>query len=212
MVSSKSSFPLHSRPQTPDSPSLPTLSAPSSPQFQPPLSLCRPVSGHGSRNTDHGPRLRHETTSATPLSATLTDNPQLHENKATLSPAFATLTRRVKHKSFICHSYKKHGGVGYTLSAFVRASHRCDVTLANSWILAFLAAHSSLFSLFDGKRKKLISLLSYSSALFKKERCDILFPINSFRTLCQNTGGGGAPPLPLSHPRKQSQVCSVFQP
>lgn len=30
-----------------------------------------------------------------------------------LSPLSATLARCVRHKSFVCHSYKKHRGVGY---------------------------------------------------------------------------------------------------
>jgi len=50
--------------------------------------------------------------SVTPFPATLTSHLQLVENAAALSPAFATLTRRVKHKSFVCHSYKKHPGWG----------------------------------------------------------------------------------------------------
>jgi len=44
------------------------------------------------------------------LPATLTKNLQLTENKATLGLFRATLTSRVKHKSFVCHSYKKQGG------------------------------------------------------------------------------------------------------
>ena len=48
-----------------------------------------------------------------PFPATLTSRRQLNENKVTLSPAFAILTGCVKHKSFVCHSYKKHGGWGY---------------------------------------------------------------------------------------------------
>ena len=134
------------------------------------------------------------TASASPLSATLTHNQQLHENKATLSPAFGTLTRRVKPNSFVCHSYKKHPGWGYPLSVFLHAAHLCPLTLANSVIPAFLVAHSSLF---DGKCEKLIPLLSCSCALFKKECCDNSFPINSFHTLWQNTGGGTlSPALP----------------
>ena len=50
--------------------------------------------------------------SVTPFPATLTGHSQLTENPGTLSPAFATLTRHVKHKSFVCHSYKKHRGWG----------------------------------------------------------------------------------------------------
>ena len=44
--------------------------------------------------------------------AILADHLQLTENPATLSPAFATLTRRVKLNPFVCHSYKKHRGWG----------------------------------------------------------------------------------------------------
>src|SRR5580692_5400373 len=51
-------------------------------------------------------------THLSPLAATLTDQSQLIEESITLSLAFATLTGRVKHKSFVCHSYKKHPGVG----------------------------------------------------------------------------------------------------
>ena len=48
----------------------------------------------------------------TPFPATLTSLLQTAENATTLSPAVATLTERVKHKSFVCHSCKKHPGVG----------------------------------------------------------------------------------------------------
>jgi hypothetical protein len=51
--------------------------------------------------------------SLTPFRATLTSHLQLTENAAALSPAFATLTRRVEHKSFVCHSYRKQPGWGY---------------------------------------------------------------------------------------------------
>ena len=50
-----------------------------------------------------------------PLFATLTTSLQLTENTATLSPFRATLADCVKHKSFVCHSYRKHRGV-HTLS------------------------------------------------------------------------------------------------
>src|SRR5579859_694579 len=50
---------------------------------------------------------------ASPLLATLTRALQLIENPTTLSPFPAALTSRVKPKSFICHSYKKHGGWVY---------------------------------------------------------------------------------------------------
>ena len=51
--------------------------------------------------------------STSPLFVILAKPPQLHENKTTLSPAFATLTRLVNYNSFVCHSCKKHPGVGY---------------------------------------------------------------------------------------------------
>jgi len=51
--------------------------------------------------------------SPSPFPATLTSRPQIVENKTTLSPAVATLTDCVKHKSFVCHSCRKTPGVGY---------------------------------------------------------------------------------------------------
>jgi hypothetical protein len=51
--------------------------------------------------------------SLTPFAATLTDPLQLVENATASSPGFATLTSRVTHKSRVCHSYKKHAGVGH---------------------------------------------------------------------------------------------------
>src|SRR4249920_1600482 len=52
----------------------------------------------------------------TPLFASLTAIVQIPENKTTLSPVFATLTRHVTPSSFICHSFKKHRGWGYPFS------------------------------------------------------------------------------------------------
>jgi len=51
--------------------------------------------------------------SLSPFPATLTSRLQIAENKTTLSPAVATLTDCVMHKSFVCHSYVKHGGWAY---------------------------------------------------------------------------------------------------
>jgi hypothetical protein len=48
---------------------------------------------------------------------TLTVSLQLPENKSTLGPTVANPTSRVRHKSFACHSYRKHRGVGYPLRA-----------------------------------------------------------------------------------------------
>ncbi len=57
-----------------------------------------------------------------PLFATLTPNEQLTESKATLSPFPAALTRHVKPKSFIFHSYEKHRGAGESVRFFARYS------------------------------------------------------------------------------------------
>jgi len=58
------------------------------------------------------------TVPVTPFSAALSGHSQLTENPSTLTSAFVTLARRVKHKSFVWHSYKKHPGWGYsTLSS-----------------------------------------------------------------------------------------------
>jgi len=51
---------------------------------------------------------------AIPLFAILIPSVQIPENTTTLSSVFATLTRPVKHKFFVCHSYKKHLGWGHT--------------------------------------------------------------------------------------------------
>src|SRR5271168_4448767 len=50
---------------------------------------------------------------ASPFVAALVGRSQIIEKTAILSPAFATLTDRVKPKSFPCHSYRKHPGWGY---------------------------------------------------------------------------------------------------
>ena len=52
-----------------------------------------------------------------PFPTTLTGPSQTAENATTLSPAFVTLTDRVNHNPFVCHSYKKTPGVGIPLPA-----------------------------------------------------------------------------------------------
>jgi hypothetical protein len=59
---------------------------------------------------------------------------------------------------------------------------------------AFSFPSSFTLSLFCKKNKKITSLFSNSSALFKKERFGNSFSINTFRTLLQNTEGGAPPP------------------
>ncbi len=58
----------------------------------------------------------------------------------------------------------------------------------------FSSLPSFTLSPFYKKSEKITPLFSDSSALFKKERLDNSFSINSFRTLLQNTGGGTPPP------------------
>jgi hypothetical protein len=53
-----------------------------------------------------------------PRRATLALDSQLTENPATLSPFPATLTSRVNPNPFVCHSYKKHPGVGVSRQIF----------------------------------------------------------------------------------------------
>jgi hypothetical protein len=62
--------------------------------------------------------------SLTPFPATLTSALQITEKPASLSPAFATLTSRVKHKSRVCHSYKKHPGWRVPFSPNLRTIKR----------------------------------------------------------------------------------------
>jgi hypothetical protein len=205
MVVSQSSFPPHSRPQTPDSPSLPPNlhRLPGSPfvtslhpYFIPSSAATQhhlqPLSTHSLAHTFHY-------TGGVLTSTPIFEFPISHFvfSTASATPAFATLTGRVKHKSFVCHSYKKHRGVGYPSLADPASFRSRCFTPANGLPPRFLPAHSSLFSLFHGKREKLIPFLSCSSALFKKECRDNSFPINSFHTLWQNTGGGTlSSPLP----------------
>lgn len=61
-------------------------------------------------------------------------------------------------------------------------------------ISAFSSLSCFTLSFFRNKREEINPLYSTPSALFKNEYFDKSFPINSFRTLLQNTGGGTPPP------------------
>jgi len=77
--------------------------------------------------------------SLTPFFATLTNHLQPIENAITLSPVFASLTDIVKHKSFACHSCRKHRGVGYTAqSKFLSSPH----VFPNSFVIRTSAKRS----------------------------------------------------------------------
>ena len=68
----------------------------------------------------------------TPFPAALASAPQITENTTALSPFAATLTSRVKDKSFVCRSYKKHRGWGRELRFFGRNAGK-RVHPACSW-------------------------------------------------------------------------------
>jgi hypothetical protein len=66
------------------------------------------------------PHSCRKTSRVSPFFATLTRSLHLTENTATLSPFPAALTDRVKHKSFVCHSYRKHRGWGTSARSRLR--------------------------------------------------------------------------------------------
>ena len=85
-------------------------------------SLCVKLSSFSLLNCGLSPVGCELSSPLSPLLATLMRHVQITENKATLSPFPATLTSRVEPKSFVCHSYEKHGGVGCPLPFFDRRS------------------------------------------------------------------------------------------
>jgi hypothetical protein len=72
----------------------------------------------------------------TPFAAALTAPRQLNENSTTLSPLAATLTSHVNHNPFVCHSYKKHPGVGVITSKMKRTSSLCRHTTCTQFPVA----------------------------------------------------------------------------
>jgi hypothetical protein len=78
---------------------------------------------------------------ATPFFATPACSLQPIENTATLSPVSATLTSRVKPKSCVCHSYRKHRGWGMpTFLASVSSSNH-DFNSNSHGITSFAHPH-----------------------------------------------------------------------
>jgi hypothetical protein len=147
----------------------------------------------------------------TPFLATLAAASQLTENPATLSPFAAALRRRVKPNPFVCHSYKKHPGVGVSRHIFPQS---CSSIFSVNSALAVPGVcpdrvealesqfkttavpplqqkplPHALFSLFPKNDDKLNPSFSGSSALFQKDCSRNSFPIISFRTLSQNARG-----------------------
>ena len=82
------------------------------------------------------PERRVNFPSLSPFPATLTSPLQPLENTATLSPAFATLTRHVNHNPFVCHSYAKHPGGGNILQTkgSGASSEASRITIHGTWI------------------------------------------------------------------------------
>jgi hypothetical protein len=140
----------------------------------------------------------------TPLFATLTALPQMPENTTTLSSAFATLTSRVKPKSCVCHSYKKHPGWGYVIvNFFVAQTSVCallrqsasessvanDPQELNSLAVHRITSHEAppaASALFLPPVTSHKSLTPVESALTKKPGGHPLAFIAALRSLCHN--------------------------
>jgi hypothetical protein len=84
------------------------------------LCLCVKLPPRSFQTRGRSTFVRHPLTPVRPFFATLTTHLQPTENKTALSPFPATLASRVKHKSFVCHSYKKHQGVVRHAPLFAR--------------------------------------------------------------------------------------------
>jgi hypothetical protein len=90
------------------------------------------------------PHSCRKTPPVSPSFATLADGPQLAENSTTLSPVPATLTDTVKHKSFACHSYRKHPGWGSHPSSQVLSFR--NLTTRHSLLVSPEASRSATIS------------------------------------------------------------------
>jgi hypothetical protein len=98
----------------------------------------------------------------------------------------------------------RHTGGGVCLLAPMTSIHSRSSSRFNSRP-ALPNSAPSLSSLFAAKCTKLTPLFSCPSALFKKECLPKPFAINLFRTLSQNTRGGGLLFLPPS-----TLTCQLF--
>jgi len=120
--------------------------------------------------------------SLTPFPATLTSTLQITEKQASLSPAFATLTSRVKHKSCVCHSYKKHPGWGVPSFSANSALAALKSTRASAPADPFDALHRSSTSTLESTR------IRPSATIASKELTPKLNPLDA--TLTRNQGEG----------------------
>ena len=153
--------------------------------------------------------------SLSPFPATLTDNSQLVENSATLSLAFAALTDHVKHKSFACHSYKKHRGWGQGLRSFAsftssisRPATRHSLLNAIPFRITFFAHPHLLTSIESHSYKKQgrgcpwLPFRPSNSSFFHSERtshpqhCSQLHFFQAFTSRLSGYGGRSSRRLP----------------
>jgi hypothetical protein len=120
--------------------------------------------------------------SLTPFPATLTSTLQITEKPASLSPAFATLASRLKHKSCVCHSYKKHPGCGVPPFSANSVSAALEPTVAAAPLDPFDALHRSSASALESTR------IQPSATIASKELTPKLNPLDA--TLTKNRGEG----------------------
>jgi len=143
-----------------------------------------------------------------PFVATLTDSSQPIENPATLSPVFVTLTSRVNPNPCVCHSYKKHPGVGCpSFSAnsvpsalkFTRALPSTDPFDApHRPPHCFSSFHQSPVTIHQSQSAKSFIIRTYAKCARNSFRMNTsktqdlkLFRINTY----EKTGGGVPPAL-----------------
>jgi hypothetical protein len=120
--------------------------------------------------------------SLTPFPATLTSTLQITEKPASLSPAFATLTSRVKHKSCVCHSYKKHPGWGVPSFSANSVPAALKSTHASAPDDPFDALHRSSASALES------TATQRSATIASKELTPMLNPLDA--TLTKNRREG----------------------
>jgi len=150
------------------------------------------------------PSNRQSTPCLTPFPATHTPLSQIAENAATLSPAFATLTSRVKHNSCVCHSYRNHPGWG--------VPRRC---MAQNFQPLHPPEHSRAARRRPHSTKSLSPAKSIATrhlaSVDSKKLTLVLTLLNA--TLTKNQGGGsGTAPSPVCGVILLAVVCRVILP
>ena len=125
----------------------------------------------------------------TPFPATLTSHLQRPKKSATLTLAFASLTSRFKHKSRVCHSYKKHPGWGYTLQR--EMSSFPNLTTRHSPLATISFTTLRLRAVLP-RRIRAYEKHSHNPIRIRTSKTQHLkpFKMNTY----EKTGGGGPPP------------------